>query len=254
MAFMSSTPGGDLTDRQRAALQALVSDLRTMFGSRLHALVAYGLELDAQPSYVRTLGLCERVTFDDLARAAPFAAEWQRRGLAVPLLLSRHEFERTLDVFPLEYGNIIANHLVIVGDNPFAATRVADADRRRGCEQQAKSHLIHLREGFLEAQGDSRHVAQLIASSAPAFRTLLTNLARLDGSGRLDSGNDSSRTSGTEGLASTIERTIGVPASLVVEVLATSSGLSALADPTALLSRYIEASERIWRFVDGWRA
>jgi hypothetical protein len=254
MAFMASAPGEDLTERQGAALQALVSDLRTIFGSRLLALVAYGLDLDTPAGYVRTLALVERVTFDDLARAAPLAAAWQRRGLAVPLLLSRHEFERTLDVFPLEYGNIIANHVVIVGDSPFAGTRVADADRRRGCEQQAKSHLIHLREAFLEAQGDSRHVARLITSSAPAFRTLLTNLARLDGGGRFDPDSDATRDRGNEAIASTIERTIGVPASLIVEVLAASSGLGAVADPTALFSRYIEASERIWRFVDGWRA
>jgi hypothetical protein len=69
MAFMASAPGGDLTDRQRAALQALVSDLGTIFGSRLHALVAYGLDLDDAANDVRTLGLFERVTFDDLARA-----------------------------------------------------------------------------------------------------------------------------------------------------------------------------------------
>ena len=82
--------------------------------------------LDTRAGYVRTLGLFERVTFDDLARAVPLAAEWQRRGLAVPLLLSRHEFERTLDVFPLEYGNIIASHVVIVGD------RSVCRDARRG--------------------------------------------------------------------------------------------------------------------------
>jgi hypothetical protein len=253
MAFMASAPAGNLSDRQRAALQTLVSDLGTIFGSRLHALVAYGIGVDAA-AHVRTLGLLERVTFDDLARAAPLAAAWQRRGLAVPLLLSRHEFERTLDVFPLEYGNIIANHVVILGDNPFAHTHVADADRRRGCEQQAKSHLIHLREGFLEAQGDSRNVARLIASSAPAFRTLLTNLARLDAGGRLDRDSEPYTNPGSEALASAIERTMGIPAPLIVEVLATSSGLGAVADPTALLSRYIDASERIWRFVDGWRA
>jgi hypothetical protein len=143
---------------------------------------------------------------------------------------------------------------VIVGDNPFAETRVADADRRRGCEQQAKSHLIHLREGFLEAEGDSRGVARLIASSAPAFRMLLINLARLDGGGRLSPDSEPSGDPGGEALASAIERTIGVPASLIVDVLASQSGLGAVADPTALLSRYIEASERIWRFVDGWRA
>jgi hypothetical protein len=246
MALMASSPEQALTDRQRAALETLLRDLRTIFGARLHALVAYLVPTNVDESYVRTLGLVERVAFDDLARAVPLAAEWLRRGLAAPLLLSKHEFERTLDVFPLEYGNLIANHVVIAGDDPFATVRVADADRRRGCELQAKSHLIHLREGFLETQGDPKHVVRLIASSAPAFRTLLTNLARLDIGDQSDRGFD------TTALASTIERIIGVPEPLVAEILA-STGMSTIADPTALLARYIDASERIWRYVDGWR-
>ena len=246
MALMGSSPEQALTDRQRAALETLLRDLRTIFGARLQALVAYGLASTNDDSYVRTLGLVERVAFDDLARAVPLTAEWLRRGLSAPLLLSRHEFERTLDVFPLEYGNLIANHVVIAGDDPFATVRVADADRRRGCELQAKSHLVHLREGFLETQGDPKHVVRLIASSAPAFRTLLTNLARLDIGDQSDRGLD------TTALASTIERIIGVPAPLISEILA-STGMSTIADPTALLARYIDASERIWRYVDGWR-
>jgi hypothetical protein len=246
---MASASARDITERQRAALDTLVLDLRTIFGSRLHTLVAYGLgAFYAAESYVRTLGLVERVTFDDLARAVPLAAEWRRRGLAVPLLLSRHEFERTLDVFPLEYGSILANHVVIVGDAPFAETRVAEADRRRGCEQQAKSHLIHLREGFLETEGDPRHVERLIASSGPSFRTLLANLARLETGAWLEPELD------TDALAGTIDRTIGVPAPLVLEVLSASGGMGTMADPTALLARYLDASDRIWRYVDGWRA
>jgi hypothetical protein len=250
MAFMASAPAGGLSDRQRGALETLVGDLRAIFGSRLQSLVAYGLGTPGGgESYVRTLGLVERVTFEDLARAVPLTAEWQRRGLAVPLLLSRHEFERTLDVFPLEYGSIIANHVAMVGEHPFADVRVADADRRRGCEQQAKSHLIHLREGFLETQGDPRSVVRLIASSAPAFRTLLTNLAWLGSGNQLDV----DPALDTDALASRVERAIGVPSALIVDVLSASSGMGTMADPTALLARYIEASERIWRYVDGWR-
>ena len=246
MAFMAaSTSLARLSERQRA-LEGLVGDLRTVFGARLQSLVAYGLGSPAPNDTVRTLGLVERVAFEDLARLVPLAADWQRGGLAVPLLLSRHEFERSLDVFPLEYGSIIANHVVIVGENVFAGTRVAEADRRRGCEEQAKSHLIHLREAFLETQGDPRNVARLMASSAPAFRTLLANLAYLETGTAPDAD--------SEALASTIERTIGVPSSVIVEILSAPAGLGTVADPTALLARYIEASERIWRYVDGWRA
>ena len=247
MAFMAPSSSGALSTTQRAAIDTLVADLRTIFGGRLMSLVAYGLGANGVEQPVRTLGLVERVTFDDLAQAVPLASAWRRRGLAVPLILSKHEFDRTLDVFPLEYGSIIADHVVIVGDAPFAESRVGEADRRRGCEQQAKSHLIHLREGFLETENDPRNIARLISSSAPAFRTLLVNLARLeDGTRRgIDFDNET--------LATTLEDRLSVPRSLILEVLVAGSGLSTVADVSGLLARYIDASERIWRYVDGWR-
>ena len=248
MAFMASSPPAGLTDRHRAALDALVADLQGIFGSRLLSLVAFGLGLrsiDDEP--VRTLALVERVTFEDLSRAALLTSTWLRRGLSVPLILSRHEFERTLDVFPLEYGSIIADHVVIVGAEPFADTRVDDADRRRGCEQQAKSHLIHLREGFLETQNDPRGVARLITSSVAAFHTLLLNLVRLEGGDWRAAARDHAA------LAAMIEARLGIPGPLVLEVLASRNGMGTVADPSGLLVRYLDASERVWRYVDGWR-
>ena len=70
-------------------------------------------------------------------------------------------------------------HVVIAGRNPFDGCAVCDADLRRAVELQAKSHLIHLREGYLEEDGRPDGVARLIASSIPAFRALVRNLSRL---------------------------------------------------------------------------
>ena len=81
---------------------------------------------------MHTLALVEQLTFSDLATCAPRTADWRRLGLATPLILTEHEFLRTLDVFPLEYGDIIASHQVVVGEDPFAALRVSDTDLRRG--------------------------------------------------------------------------------------------------------------------------
>jgi hypothetical protein len=46
---------------------------------------------------------------------------------------------------------------------------------------------------------------------------------------------------------------MGVPASLIADVLASPTSGTSAADPSALLERYIAASERLWRFVDGWK-
>ena len=60
------------------------------------------------------------------------------------------------------------------------------ADLRRACETQIKSHLVHLREGFIETGGTPRAVTELVTASAPAFGALLRNIARLNGSDARD--------------------------------------------------------------------
>jgi len=236
---MDSVP---LSADERAALKGLASELERVFGARLRSLVVYGLDTPANPRLVHTLALVDRLAFDDLVKCMPSVAGWRRRSLAVPLILELEEFLRTLDVFPLEYGDIIAHHVVVVGTNPFGNARVAQADTRRACELSAKSHLIHLREGFLETGGHSDAVARLIAASAPPFVALLRNIARLTDADAAD-------------VAATAERQIGIPADLVREVISAGTGMrSTIADPTALLVRYIAASERVWEYVDTWRA
>lgn len=230
-----------LTVTDRAALEGLAADLQRIFGTRLRSLVAYGLDTPSEPRALHSLALVDRLTFEDLAASVPLTASWRRHGLAVPLLLEVEEFRRTLDVFPLEYGDIIARHVPIAGDSLLAGAAVTPEDTRRACEHTAKSQLIHLREGYLETGGDARKVAELIAASAAPLRALLANIARLTGEVDGD-------------VAGMAERKIGVPAELVREIMAAGAGtLSTIADPTALLRRYIDALEQVWDHVDTWR-
>jgi hypothetical protein len=244
----ASTPQAPLalSAAQRTAADVLAADLQRTFGSRLQALVAYGL--DADDAQLHTLALVDRVTFDDLAACLPSTTRWSRAGLAVPLFLGRDEFDRSLDVFPVEYGHIVASHVTIIGNEPFAGTRIHEADLRRACELQAKSHLIHLREGFLEGHGQSGQVVELIASSQPAFRALLANIARLESA----RGDAASPGHADDALAAFAEQRIGVPRATVQEVLAFRPSAGSIADPTALLGRYMTATERICSYVDGW--
>ena len=212
---------------ERPAFRELALDLGRIFGDRLASLVAYGHPNDGE---AHTLALVDQLTFSDFARCAPRTAAWHRLGLATPLILTPDEFRRSLDVFPLEYGEIIARHTVLSGSDPFADVTVRESDVRRGCEQLAKSQLIHLREGFLETGGDSAAIARLIADSTTSFRTLLTNLETLD-----------------PGVAARA----GATDELVREVAAAAD--TAIADPSALLARYVAVVERLWQYVDTWR-
>jgi len=233
-----------LSPDRRAALETLAADLRRIFGNRLHSVCAYGT-ID-EGADIRSIALVDRLAFEDLAACAPLARRWDAQALAVPLILERDEFTRTLDVFPLEYGEIIASHVPVFGDDPFEGLSVLAADMRRACELQAKSHLIHLREGFLETGGDPRAVGRLIGASAEGFRRLLLNISTLVAPASIDAAHGD--------LAMAAEEHIGVPADLTRDVLAASGGgPSTITDPTALLARYIAGVERVWEFLDAWK-
>jgi len=95
-------------------------------------------------------------------------------------MLPASELDRSLDVFPFELSAIIADHVVVAGKNPFERLRVEPADLRWACEVQARGHLLHLREGYVEARGRDDALAVLIVRSAPAWASLLENMARLE--------------------------------------------------------------------------
>ena len=234
------------------AVQTLDRDLRGIFGSRLQSLVIYGQRAHAAHTDTHhghhtrptpTLAVVESMTHDDLRAAAGRVAAWHTAGLATPLLIAAREFERSLDAFPLEFGAILADHVVVSGSNPFAALAVDPADVRRACEVQARSHLLHLREGYLETRGRADALSVLIVQSAPALSALVTGLARLE-----------IRTAAEpDAAARHAERTLGVPAGAIADVVAVA-GVRKISSQQAerLFSPYLAAVERLVVYVDGW--
>ena len=152
---------------------------------------------------------------------------------------------RSLDTFPLEYGEIIRAHQLVYGDNPFSSATIAADDVRRACELQAKSHLVHLREAFIESGGRPTDVAELVTTSAPAFTQLLRNVARLNRV-TTDDKNEVTRAGA---------RAVGIPEELVADMLSLERrpGVPAT-DPSRLFPEYLAAVEQLARAVDGWRA
>jgi hypothetical protein len=238
------------------ALQSLDRELREIFGPRLQSLVSYGSVTSARAtgddhahghgpaaSPSRTMAIVEGMTRDDLRACATRVESWHARGLATPLLVAAHEFDRSLDVFPLEFGAILADHVVISGTNPFAGSKVEPADVRRACEVQVRSHLLHLREGYLETRGRADALSDLIVQSAPAFAGLLMSVARLEGHGGTDPAVAARHT----------ERTLGVQPGAIADIAKLAGGPELpSAEAERLFAPYLDAVERLANYVDGW--
>jgi hypothetical protein len=223
------------------SLAATLHDLQHIFGDRLQAFVAYGHPNQAPAPSV---ALVHTLTHDDLAACAARATSWHRAGSATPLLLTSDEFAGSLDAFPVEYGEIIETHHLLFGVDPFAGLSIRADDLRRACEVQVKSHLLHLREDFVECGGRPSAVAALVTDSAPAFALLLRRLARLDG-----------HPAATQvDLGAYAERRPKLDPRVVGDVLALGSGASAAGvDPARLFPAYLAAVERLAQFIDTWK-
>ncbi len=236
-----------MTSTWRHAAAALAADLRHVFSSRLRSVVAYGPRIDGADEHapLTCMALVESCGIADLEACARLTTHWERHGLAIPLILPEQEFRQSLDAFPLEYGEIIRAHEVVLGTNPFEGASISKEDLRRACETQVKSHLVHLREGFIESGGRPASVASLVAASAPAFAALLRNVARLAGTPQ------ASRANSTHEGA----RLAGLPAGVVNDVLALEhAGAVPTADPARLFPEYLSAVEQLARAVDSWRS
>jgi hypothetical protein len=224
------------------SVRALQRDLMAIFGGRLQSLIVYGTN-EVTPSPTSTMAIVRGLNGGDLGACADHLAGWHDSGLATPLLLGAHEFERSLDAFPFEFGAILANHALVFGVNPFDGLTVDRADLRRACEMRARSHLLHLREGYLETRGRGDAVAELIVRSAPALAALVTSVARLQGETASDP------IAAARQLEATAQLTAGSLADVVT--LTPASALSAdLA--RRLFPPYLDAVARLTNDIDRW--
>lgn len=227
MAHASATP---------AAL--VLDDLRTIFGGRLHAFVTYAPDVSPNPS----LALVTALELADLTACAERVSRWLTAGAAAPVLLTRDEFTRSLDAFPVEFGEILARHTTLHGDDPFAGLSVAAGDLRRACETRMRSLVLHVREDYIEAAGRPRAVAAVVTDSAPEFRALLGLIARLDGADVTG-----------HGLATWAGTRLGLDPKVVSDVIHLAQDpRTSHVDAARLFPAYLTATEHLARHIDAW--
>ena len=228
------------------AADTITRDLGGIFRGRLLSIVIYGGQVDGNATApLQALALVSSLSAGDLEACAHLSAEWTRGGIGTPLILPDGEFRASLDVFPLEYGEIVRAHTLVFGSDPFAGVSISTADLRLACEAQAKSHLLHLRQGYVQTGGRLPAVARLVSQSAPAFAALLRNVGRLTGvqtSDRMEATRQGARSAGLS--SDTVD---------AVLALESPSALPA-SDPARLFPDYLAAVERLAAVVDQWRA
>ena len=156
------------------SIETLAAELKEIFGDRLRMVAAFG-------GQTNSCAVVQNLTLEDLDRCAAYDPKWNKRGLDAPLFIVESELPRALDAFPLELSEIMATRRLVAGSDVFAEINIPKNELRRACEVQARGHVLHLREAYIQAGNDPKAVTRLVAAAVPTFRGLVTNVARLDG-------------------------------------------------------------------------
>ncbi len=138
------------------ALDAFLAEARRgvdeAFSAVLYGSAARGEYLEAC-SDLNVLMILESIDTDVLTRLKPALDLWRTSHNAVPLLVTREEWERAVDVFPIEIVDIQHAYEVLHGDDPVAGLVVDRRLLRLGLESELRGKLLRLRQAYaVEAQ------------------------------------------------------------------------------------------------------
>ena len=168
-------------------LDDLVRRLREAHGDELCGVALYGSAARGSAEHIpeksdyNVLVLVAALSMDRLAREAPIARDWRADGNPPPLTLTLSEWQRCVDIYPMEYADILQHHRVLHGKLPLDGIRVDRQQLRLQLESEAMGKLLRLRHLILLASENRAEQIALLESSLSTMLTLFRAYARLRG-------------------------------------------------------------------------
>ena len=181
----------ELKNIDRLALQVqaraaqYAQKLLQLHGENVESIIVYGsaagINFQPKVSNINLVVLVRVLDFQFLQRSLKLAGWGLKYKIMAPLFLTREQINDSLDVFPIEYGEIKDNHVAIFGEDVFSALAVDGKHLRIFCEEQIKGKLLRLRQAYLESGADPKIVHRILVNSLGALVPVFRQLLRLTG-------------------------------------------------------------------------
>ena len=98
---------------------------------------------------------------------------WRKSLPEPPLILSRAEWSRASDAFPIEIADMRLSYRVLRGGDPLEGVQVDLADLRKALEREFRGKLLRLRQGYSTFAPDPAALGALGLQSAATILVLL---------------------------------------------------------------------------------
>lgn len=165
--------------------QELAHELELIYGDDLKSVVLYGSAAGGDHSKKFSDYNCFCVLKDTspmmMARANKVVRKWIKKGNPPLHFFGTEHIGRSLDVFPIEFLDMMDRHKVLLGKDPLEGIMVDTKNLRHQCESELKGKLIHLRAFYAANCHDAKAVAKMMVESFPTFLAAFRALLRLDG-------------------------------------------------------------------------
>lgn len=141
-----------------------VEKIKNILGENLVTLAEYN-----NGDEVRCLAICNSLDFKTIT---------DLKGLdTIPMVFTKEEIKNALDVFPVEFLNIKRHHKVIYGEDILKDINVSRQNLRHQLEFEFRSKLIHLRQSYMQSNGDD--LEDVILRSVPTLAPIIGALMYL---------------------------------------------------------------------------
>ena len=235
---------------QERDLERFGERLETALGANLVAAVLYGSA--ARGTYVKgrsdfnVLVVVRDASAAALGPVAAIVADWTKAGEPPPLIFSEAEWRASADVFPIEIEDMREAHRLLRGGDVFAELTTRREDLRQELEREVRGKLLRLRTEYAAAAGDGKALGKLLLASASTFLTLLRATLRL--TGRVPPAEPAA-------LVEAAAEVVGMDAGAFGWIVGRLAGraMPPLEPFDPIGTRYVDAIERLVRFVDETR-
>ena len=174
-----------LPDDIQKLLQAYAKEAKGVFGAQLEGLLLYGSAVRGEflpgRSNLNILLLVSSYDSAVLKQYSVLHRRWSKEQIVVPLFLTEEELHMSAAVFPLEFLEVQEQHRVLGGRDPFIGFHVKTDRLREAVVQGLASHVLRLRQRYVEGGGDDEATTILLPLSITSIVPLLRGVQRLLG-------------------------------------------------------------------------
>ncbi|HUH64904.1 MAG TPA: hypothetical protein VLZ07_00595, partial [Syntrophales bacterium] len=103
------------------------------------------------------------------------------RKVSTPIFMTQAEILSSLDCYPIEFLSMKRHYTVVSGPDILSTLTFKPSYLRLQAERELKAKILHLRRGFLDAEGNARRIRELIKPSFTAFISIFRALLYLKG-------------------------------------------------------------------------